>query len=119
MQQHLKRLLRVQAWIWLLTLLVAALIAQFHLLAGIAAGGLLGISATLVAMMIFRRMPEVVSAKTFFSAMVVYELAKWLVIATLGIVLMQQTAFAPLGLIIGFFMVQMAYFWLIMPGKHN
>lgn len=113
MRHNLRQLLRVQTWILLLSLFMATMFARWPLLTGIAAGGLLSISTTLMAMMIFRRMPQVVSAKTFFGAMVLYELMKWLMIAALGVALIKILALPPLGLIIGFIVVQMAYFWLM------
>lgn len=79
------------------------------------AGGGISIAATLPAWLIFRRMPEVVKGRTFFFAMVVSEVAKWLVAIAITTVLLQY--FSALGIVVGFIITYVGSYAVLLKRK--
>ena len=76
------------------------------------AGGMMAISATLVVMMIFRRLPSVIPARMFYRAMVAGEIGKWIVVVVLGAFFLRQHP--PLWVLLGFAATYSAYFWMML-----
>ena len=112
MQKKIEKLLLIQALMLLILLALAWLVGWKNWLPGLAVGSLIAISTTVMAMIIFRRLPKVVPAKMFYGAMILNEVMKWLLIAVLTVLLVQHVV--PLALIVGFLVTYLAYFWLIL-----
>ena len=112
MQRKLKKLLRIQTLLMLFILIAGWLAGYQNWLPGLGAGSLIAISTTIMAMIIFRRLPKVVPAKMFYGAMILNEVMKWLLVVVLTILLVQHVV--PSALIVGFVMTYLAYFWLIL-----
>ena len=110
MQKTLIKLLILQVFLLLLFASSCGLfVGKPHMLAAVA-GGAMALSATLLAWVIFRRLPRVMSARTFMAAMVVAETGKWLMVILLGIFFVRQHP--PLWLVLGFMATYSAYFWI-------
>ena len=77
-------------------------------------GGLLCLLPTVLAMLIFRRLPQVLPARQFIRAVQLAEMLKWLIVVILGAWLVQHGQ--PLGILTGFAVTYTAYFWAIL--KH-
>lgn len=111
MHRKLKTLLHLQLVLLSVTLLAALLSGNQLLLSGLAVGGLTAIATTLAAMRIFRHLPRAVPARAFYTAMVINELVKWVLVVLMFFLLLPY--FSPLAMLIGFAVTYMAYFGLI------
>lgn len=112
MRSRLIKLLRIQVVLMLVVLVAALVLGQTFYLKGLAAGSLMAITTTIMAMLIFRRLPKVAPARVFYAAMMLNEMMKWLLVIVLSALLSQVVP--PIGLAIGFIITYLAYFWLIL-----
>ena len=112
MQRKLQKLLCIQLLLMMSLLVVGWLIDQRNWLPGLSAGSLIAIFTTIMAMIIFRRLPKVAPARMFYGAMILNEVMKWLLVAVLTVLLVQHVV--PFALITGFMVTYLAYFWLIL-----
>lgn len=81
-------------------------------MSAVSVGGVMAAVPTLFAMLIFRRLPKVMSGKMFYRAMIVCEVGKWLLVVALGAFFLQSHA--PLWLLLGFITTYSAYFWILL-----
>lgn len=112
MQRKLKKLLRIQLFLMACLVVLGWLAGHERWSTGLLVGSLIAISTTIMAMIIFRRLPKVTPAKMFYRAMILNEVMKWLLVIVLTALLIQYIF--PLALIIGFIVTYLAYFWLIL-----
>lgn len=75
-------------------------------------GGCMAVVATLLAIVIFRRLPRIMSAAMFYRSMIVCEIGKWIVVVILGSVILRHHP--PLWVLLGFVAVYSAYFWMML-----
>ncbi|MDO4642431.1 MAG: adenosylcobinamide-GDP ribazoletransferase [Cardiobacteriaceae bacterium] len=75
-------------------------------------GGSLCLLTTVVAFSVFRKLPQILSAKDFFRAMLFVEILKWVVVIVVGAMLVQYGQ--PFGILVGFAATYTAYFWVIL-----
>lgn len=110
MQKTLIKLLFLQVFLLGVFAACCGLFAGKAQMLAAAAGGTMALSATLLAWMIFRRLPKVMPARVFMAAMVAVETGKWLLVILLGIFFVRQHT--PLWLVLGFMATYSAYFWI-------
>jgi ATP synthase I chain len=77
-------------------------------------GGLLCLLPTVLAMLIFRRLPQVLPARQFVRAVRLAEILKWLTVLILGAWFIRHGQ--ALAVLTGFAVTYSAYFWAIL--KH-
>ena len=75
-------------------------------------GGLLCLLPTVLAMLIFRRLPQVLPARQFVRAVRLAEILKWLSVLILGAWFIRHGN--PLVILIGFAVTCTAYFWALL-----
>lgn len=112
MQKTLIKLLRLQV---LLLVVFAGAVAMFVGKAGMLAalaGGCLAVLATLLAIVIFRRLPRVMPGQMFYRGMVICEIGKWIVVVVMGSIALRH--YPPLWVLLGFIAVYSAYFWMML-----
>jgi ATP synthase I chain len=114
MKATLKYLLKTQSII-LTVLLFCTLASPWrHTSLSVLAGGLLCLLTTVAALLVFRRLPQILPARQFLRAVALTEILKWLIVVILGAWLIRHGQ--PLGILAGFAITYTAYFWAIL--KH-
>lgn len=111
MKKVLTKLFKIQCILACILIVIGVVTGSAHIALSLASGAIMSISATLVSMAFFRKIPEVLPAKTFFRLMLVNEGLKWLAVILSGIFLLPYVA--PLGLVIGFIVTYSGYFWIM------
>lgn len=112
MQKTLIKLLRLQILLLVVFAVVVGVFASKAELVAAMAGSSMAIVATLFAIVVFRRMPRVMSAEKFYRGMVVCEIGKWGVVVVLGMVFLKHHS--PLWVLLGFIVAYSAYFWIML-----
>lgn len=112
MQKTLIKLLRLQILLLVVFAVVVGVFASKAELVAAMAGSSMAIVATLFAIVVFRRMPRVMSAKKFYRGMIVCEIGKWGVVVVLGMVFLKHHS--PLWVLLGFIAAYSAYFWIML-----
>lgn len=112
MQKTLIKLLRLQILLLAVFASIVFLFVDKHEMVAALAGGMMAVTATLAAMLVFRRLPRIMSAKIFYRGMIVCEICKWGVVMVLGSVFVRHHP--PLWVLLGFVAVYSAYFWIML-----
>lgn len=112
MQKTLIKLLRLQILLLAVFASAAWLFADKVEMVASMAGGLMAIVPTLLAIVIFRRLPRVMSGEMFYRGMIVCEIGKWGVVVILGSFFLVRHP--PLWVLLGFAAVYSAYFWMML-----
>lgn len=112
MQKTLIKLLRLQILLLVVFAVVVGVFASKAELVAAMAGSSMAIVATLFAIVVFRRMPRVMSAEKFYRGMIVCEIGKWGVVVVLGTVFLKHHS--PLWVLLGFIVAYSAYFWIML-----
>ena len=108
MKTTLKYLLKTQSVILMILMLCVLASPWRHASLSVLMGGLLCLLTTVAALLIFRRLPQVLPARQFA------ETLKWLIVVILGAWLVQHGQ--ALAILTGFAVTYSAYFWAIL--KH-
>ena len=114
MKATLQKLLKTQGIILAILLLCVWVSPWRHTSVSVLMGGLLCLLTTVAALLVFRRLPQVLPARQFIRAVQLAEMLKWLIVVILGAWLVQHGQ--PLGILTGFAVTYTAYFWAIL--KH-
>lgn len=116
MQQIIQQLLRLQTAIWALSVFMAWCFVGNAVAVAVGCGGAVAIVANFPAKLLFARLPEVMSAKAFYRAMVLSEIMKWLVVCGLAVAfaLQQDNGLVLMAFVAGFVVVYSAFFWILL-----
>lgn len=112
MQKTLIKLLFLQIPLLALSAGGLAWFAGKNAMLAAVAGGMMAVVPTLFAILVFRRLPQVMPGKMFYRAMIVCEVGKWLLVVALGAFFLQSHP--PLWLLLGFITTYSAYFWILL-----
>jgi ATP synthase I chain len=114
MKATLQKLLKTQGIILAILLLCVWVSPWRHTSVSVLMGGLLCLLTTVAALLVFRRLPQVLPARQFLRAVALTEILKWLIVVILGAWLIRHGQ--PLAILAGFATTYTAYFWAIL--KH-
>ena len=114
MKATLQYLLKTQSIILVILLFCVQITPWRHASISVLMGGLLCLLTTAAALLVFRRLPQILPARQFLRAVALTEILKWLIVVILGAWLIRHGQ--PLGILAGFAITYTAYFWAIL--KH-
>ena len=114
MKATLKYLLKTQSVILMILMLCVLASPWRHASLSVLMGGLLCLLTTVAALLIFRRLPQVLPARQFVRAVLLAETLKWLIVVIVGAWLVRHGQ--ALAILTGFAVTYSAYFWAIL--KH-
>ena len=112
MKATLQYLLKTQSIILVILLLCVQITPWRHASISVLMGGLLCLLTTAAALLVFRRLPQVLPARQFVRAVRLAEILKWLTVLILGAWFIRHGN--PLGILIGFAVTCTAYFWALL-----